>query len=78
MSVTKEEILKDAADFFNYSIEKLDDKSGISRIPGWDSLGHVAFAMKIEEKYNVTINEKNIGEVLTIADIVKFVNDETS
>jgi len=75
MSVTQNEIIELAASFFEYPIEKINEQSGISIIPGWDSLGHVSFCIEVERKYDVVIDDSNIANLLTIADFLIFLNE---
>ena len=49
--------------------------SGLSHHELWDSLKHVEIMVTLEEKCNIEINENNIGKLITIEKILKYINE---
>ena len=48
-------------------------ESGLGKHYKWDSLGHVAIMVALEEKYGIEVDESNINNLLTFVSIEDFI-----
>ena len=55
--------------------EKVTPESDIIKDLGLDSLDIVDMLMSVEETFGVTIDDGDVAEMKTVADVVKFIED---
>lgn len=55
--------------------DKVKPESDIIKELGLDSLDIVDMLMKVEETFGVTIDDSDVVELKTVADVVKFIED---
>lgn len=75
MTVNKNEIIDLTAKIFECDINTISEETGLGHHPNWDSLGHISLMVALEEKYHITIDENNIEKLLTIANIIRYINE---
>lgn len=44
-------------------------------LPQWDSLGHMEILMRLEEKYGLEVNAETIAVLVSIPEILKYINE---
>jgi len=74
--MTIDEVRKMLATQLNIDIKKVGDSSRLVEDLGADSLDMIEMLMTLEEKFGVTIPDDKAGNLKTVADIAKFI-DET-
>lgn len=70
-----EEIIEELADFFNKDIKKISLDSNLVDDLGADSLDMVEAIMLFEEKYNITITDKEAVNVKTVGDLIEKIKE---
>ena len=58
--------------------EKVTPESDIIKDLGLDSLDIVDMLMSVEETFSVTIDDGDVAEMKTVADVVKFIEDNVA
>lgn len=58
--------------------DKVKPESDIIKELGLDSLDIVDMLMKVEETFGVTIDDSDVVELKTVADVVKFIEDNVA
>ncbi len=58
--------------------DKVKPESDIIKELGLDSLDIVDMLMKVEETFGVTIDDSDVVEMKTVADVVKFIEDNVA
>ena len=58
--------------------EKVTPDSDIIKDLGHDSLDIVDMLMSVEETFGVTIDDGDVAEMKTVADVVKFIEDNVA
>ena len=58
--------------------EKVTPESDIIKDLGLDSLDIVDMLMSVEETFGVTIDDGDVAEMKTVADVVKFIEDNAA
>lgn len=58
--------------------EKVTLESDIIKDLGLDSLDIVDMLMSVEETFGVTIDDGDVAEMKTVADVVKFIEDNVA
>ena len=58
--------------------EKVTPESDIIKDLGLDSLVIVDMLMSVEETFGVTIDDGDVAEMKTVADVVKFIEDNVA
>lgn len=57
------------------NVENLNETCSQYMYSEWDSLAYLNIAMMVEEKFNITIDEKNINEFGSITQIINIINN---
>ena len=42
-------------------------------LPQWDSLGHMEIMVRLEEKFGVEVNAETIAQLISIPEIVRYI-----
>lgn len=58
--------------------DKVKPESDIIKELGLDSLDIVDMLMKVEETFGVTIDDSDVVEMKTVADVVRFIEDNVA
>lgn len=69
-----EGILGAAATAFNVSREHLNIDTTAENLEGWDSMAHLLFVTKLEEKFNIRLSSKEIMVMSSIREAEKIVS----
>jgi len=72
---TEKEIKEIIAKQFNIDINKLTNETNFNKDLGADSLDTVEIVLAIEDKFNIEILDEHAEKILTIGDIVKYVDN---
>lgn len=68
-----EELRTIIADQTGLSPDEIKPESNIIKDLGCDSLDIVEMLMTVEEKYNITVDDSEVSDMATIADVVRFI-----
>ena len=55
--------------------DKVTSDAVLSDDLGADSLDLVDLVMSLEEEFNIELSDEDVGEIKTVGDIVKFIED---
>jgi acyl carrier protein len=69
------EILSDTLEI---DIESITVDSSQSTIKEWDSLRHLNLIVEIEDKFNVSFEPEEIGEMTSVEKILNYLNLKTN
>jgi len=75
MNVIKTELKDVIAKALECDVESIHDDAGLSNHYNWDSLGQLAIMVALEEKYHIDINEHNANQFLSLAQIIKYLEN---
>lgn len=67
-----------AADIFAMPIDHIEPESSPETIERWDSLQHVNLMLALEQEFGLQIAPEDIERLVSIKNIVMFVNGKTS
>ena len=67
------EIIEKVSQVIQVPLSELDERSGPSNHPRWDSLAHVAIISAIEETYGINFSMNEILSVKSIKDLNELV-----
>ena len=63
------------ADVFGIDASLIDEQASVDSIKNWDSLNHLKLVLALEERFNISLNEDQIVEMLNYP-LVKAVLQE--
>ncbi len=63
------------ANLFEISVDQIDNLSSPDTIEKWDSLNHLNLVVILEEEFNITLTEEQIGEMLNYSLVVEIVKE---
>lgn len=75
MSEFDKDILKIIAVALECDPQSITPEMGLGKHYKWDSLGHVAIIVAIENKYDIEINDSNITQTLNFSDLKKLIQN---
>ena len=64
------------AEAIQVPIEMIAPNLEFGDLPQWDSLGHMELMMQLEEEYGIEINADTIAELVSIAEICTFIEEQ--
>lgn len=70
-----QEIQALVADAIQVPAEMVTADLAFGDLPQWDSLGHMEILMRLEETYGVEVNAETIAGLVSIPEILKYVNE---
>jgi acyl carrier protein len=59
----------------SFGIETLDEEMSIGEVEGWDSLGHVALMMVLQQEFGVKISPARATKLISVKDIRAFLRE---
>ena len=68
--MTLSEALEWIANLFEEAVEKIKPETTRDEIDAWDSLGVLTLIAALDEKFNILMTEKEIGELKKVNDII--------
>jgi acyl carrier protein len=57
------------ADIFGVAPEEITAESGVNKLEGWDSFGHLQAILALESEFGVQFDPQRIPELTTVAKI---------
>lgn len=75
MIAAEPELKRVFADVFGVDVSAINDEASVDTIEKWDSLNHLKLVLALEERFNVSMNEEQIVEMLNYP-LVKVVLEE--
>jgi len=75
MSEFDKEFIEIIATALECDTQSITPDMGLGKHYKWDSLGHVAIIVAIENKYGIEINDSNIGQTLNYVDLKNYIQN---
>lgn len=72
----KEQIIKYLSDYTGIPEEQITDKTNLFADLGLNSLDFATILFEAESRFNISINENEYSEILTVGDLIKYINRE--
>ena len=72
-----EKVLDLMASVFHLPVSELSLESTPDNTPQWDSLSHLTLITKLEEHYRISISHEDAVQLLSVADIDKYLNTKS-
>jgi acyl carrier protein len=63
---------------FDVPIDQITDESSPSTIDTWDSLNHMSLVTSLEEEFNVSFSDEEIGDMLNFKLILLILKQKLS
>jgi acyl carrier protein len=60
---------------FETSLEKLNENSSVDNIENWDSLKHMNLVIALEEEFEISIPDDEVGNIISYKLIELVVNE---
>lgn len=70
-----QQIIEIIAIIFEMNASELSDESNITNVEQWNSMNHMKLILTLEEEFNLSINDDNAIELLSVSDICKFIEE---
>jgi acyl carrier protein len=75
MKNVKEQIAKIMAVVFEVNVDSINENTSADNIETWDSLRHMNLILALEEEFNVTIPDEEVGNLMNFKLIELVIND---
>jgi acyl carrier protein len=75
MKNVKEQIAKIMAVVFEVNSDSINENTSADTIETWDSLRHMNLILALEEEFNVTIPDEEVGNLMNFKLIELVIND---
>lgn len=75
MKNVKEQIAKIMAVVFEVNVDSIDENTSADNIETWDSLRHMNLILALEEDFNVTIPDEEVGNLMNFKLIELVIKD---
>ncbi|MBM4000069.1 MAG: acyl carrier protein [Planctomycetes bacterium] len=62
------------AELFRCDVNEIQDTTGPGDVTGWDSLGHVALMMELQNRLGVHIPVEDALEIASVSDLVRILD----
>lgn len=73
----EKKVIEILAEKLNIKAEKIKPESKLADDLGMDSFGAVEVMFEVEEKFGVTVSDKELIGLKTVEDVVKYVENKT-
>lgn len=70
-------ILKILSNVFEVEISTLNEDSSIDNIENWDSIRHLNLILALEEEFNITIPDEEVGDLVNFKLIELIINEQS-
>lgn len=70
-------ILEVMSSVFEVELTSLNEESSIDSIENWDSLRHLNLILALEEEFNITIPDEEVGNLVNYKLIELIVNEQS-
>lgn len=77
MNTTADRIKNVMSAVFETEVEKINENSSADDIENWDSLRHLNLILALEEEFNITIPDEEVGNLSNFKLIELVVNEQT-
>ncbi|HUU27312.1 MAG TPA: acyl carrier protein [archaeon] len=67
----KDRVLKIVSRVMSVPVKQLNEQSSIDTLEKWDSMRHMNLIMSLEEEFQVTFNEEEIIEMVSVEIILE-------
>jgi acyl carrier protein len=71
----KEKIVKVMASVFELNDNEINENSSIDNIESWDSLKHLALILALEEEFDISIPDEEVGNLINFKLIEYIINE---
>lgn len=75
MDNSKSRIVKVMSAVFEVPMEEITDVSSVDSIESWDSLKHLNLILSLEEEFNISIPDEEVGNLMNYKLIELIVNE---
>jgi acyl carrier protein len=62
----------------SFGVDTLEEGMSIGEVDGWDSLGHVALMMVLQQEFGVKISPARATKLVSVRDIRDFLREHAS
>ena len=76
MENMKVKILEVMSSVFEVELTSLNEDSSIDNIENWDSIRHLNLILALEEEFNITIPDEEVGNLVNYKLIELIVNEQ--
>jgi acyl carrier protein len=77
MTNQKIKILEVMSSVFEVDLTSLNEESSIDSIENWDSIRHLNLILALEEEFNITIPDEEVGDLVNYKLIEIIVNEQS-
>jgi acyl carrier protein len=77
MANQKIKILEVMSNVFDVDLTSLNEESSIDSIENWDSIRHLNLILALEEEFNITIPNEEVGDLVSYKLIEIIVNEQS-
>jgi acyl carrier protein len=77
MNNQKIKILEIMSSVFEVELSKLNEESSIDNIENWDSIRHLNLILALEEEFNITIPDEEVGDLVNYKLIELIINEQS-
>lgn len=75
MNETRNKIKEIISIVFNVELDSVLDDASPDNIDNWDSLGHLNLIIALEEEFNISIPDEEVGNLVSVRLIEIIIND---
>ena len=76
MENLKSRIILILSSVFEVELESLNEESSIDNIENWDSIRHLNLILALEEEFNISIPDEEVGDLVNYKLIELIVNEQ--
>lgn len=69
----KNQVKEVMAEVFEMDIVNIQDDASQKSISAWDSLDHLNLIVELEEKFNISFEPEEIGDMITLDKIIEII-----
>jgi len=69
----EQEVIKIMSEVFKIDSSSLNNETTQKMVAEWDSLKHLNLIVEIEEKYDISLDPEEIGEMVSVKSIVEMI-----
>lgn len=77
MENQKIKILEVMSSVFEVELTSLNEDSSIDNIENWDSIRHLNLILALEEEFNITIPDEEVGDLVNYKLIELIINEQS-
>jgi acyl carrier protein len=77
MEKQKEKIFELMSSVFEVELNSLNENSSVDTIDGWDSIRHLNLILALEDEFNISIPDEEVGDLVNYKLIEIIVNEQS-